>query len=224
MLDWRSAHHLDVYRDASPTTPGAGGRRPGTIASTATRCSARLPRRPRSTPSCRRPSWQHWSCSATSARLFWDLGGASGDLGPVTVAERAIRGRQQDHVRGIILQQDGRSRSPSRAFLSATNAGATATWASPLQSRCKLPASSSRTHLVLPAERTQVVYWVIERLGSEWLGGAAGVPGRRPGGDDASRSSRAARLLGATTGSHGVSVTVGCLRLRARREPLGLPR
>ena len=41
-------------------------------------------------------------------RLFWDLGGSGGDLGPVTVPERAIPGgRQQDNQNGIILQQDG---------------------------------------------------------------------------------------------------------------------
>jgi uncharacterized protein with LGFP repeats len=40
--------------------------------------------------------------------LFLDLGGRAGDLGPVTVAERAVEGgRQQDHLRGLIVQQDG---------------------------------------------------------------------------------------------------------------------
>ncbi|MGY1740770.1 MULTISPECIES: Ig-like domain-containing protein, partial [unclassified Blastococcus] len=41
-------------------------------------------------------------------RLFWDRGWTAGDLGPVTVPERAVPGgRQQDHVNGVILQQDG---------------------------------------------------------------------------------------------------------------------
>ncbi|TYP87167.1 LGFP repeat-containing protein [Blastococcus xanthinilyticus] len=41
-------------------------------------------------------------------RLFWQLGWRTGFLGAVTVPERAIAGgRQQDHDRGLILQQDG---------------------------------------------------------------------------------------------------------------------
>ncbi|MGY1811576.1 Ig-like domain-containing protein [Blastococcus sp. SYSU D00820] len=41
-------------------------------------------------------------------RLFRDLGGRSGVLGAVTVAERAVPGgRQQDHENGRILQRDG---------------------------------------------------------------------------------------------------------------------
>ena len=40
-------------------------------------------------------------------QYVWDHA-STGSLGPVTVAERAIPGgRQQDHVRGIVLQQDG---------------------------------------------------------------------------------------------------------------------
>jgi uncharacterized protein with LGFP repeats len=54
-------------------------------------------------------------------RLFLDLGGAGGDLGPVTVPERAIPGgRQQDHSRGIIVQQDGGDPfSVTRTFVTA---------------------------------------------------------------------------------------------------------
>nr|MDP9461084.1 Ig-like domain-containing protein [Actinomycetota bacterium] len=41
-------------------------------------------------------------------RYFWDAGWSTGGLGPITVAERAVPdGRQQDHTRGLILQQDG---------------------------------------------------------------------------------------------------------------------
>jgi len=42
------------------------------------------------------------------ARLFRALGGYTGILGPVTVPERVIPGgHQQDHLHGIIVQQDG---------------------------------------------------------------------------------------------------------------------
>jgi uncharacterized protein with LGFP repeats len=41
-------------------------------------------------------------------RLFLSLGGSTGDLGPVTVPERAVPGgRQQDHARGVIVQREG---------------------------------------------------------------------------------------------------------------------
>ena len=45
--------------------------------------------------------------------LVWNQGGTNGDLGPVTVPERAIPGgRQQDHTRGVVLQQDGATPYP----------------------------------------------------------------------------------------------------------------
>ena len=62
-------------------------------------------------------------------RLFWDLGWKTGDLGAITVPERAIPGgRQQDHQSGLILQQDGQTafavrRPLSIAYISAGGAG-----------------------------------------------------------------------------------------------------
>ena len=158
----------------------------------------------------------------TIGRLFQDLGGTGGVLGPVTAPESAIPGgRQQSHQNGLIVQQDGEApvavmRPLSTAYISA--GGATGGLGFPLAEQetglrasgvAQLFEHGSIWYSPLVAPSAIVVADVIEDgwAASGWEDGSLGYPAIR----SQAKVGGVAQIFegggvwwSAATGSHGV--------------------